>query len=495
MIEFTSTPIMLTMILGAVGVIIPVISAARKEKGSSLYGAITLGTLLSAIGFVIYQIITKHVTPSAIFSHNVLVDDKFGSFFAIAMLIVGIMTTVGSFNYMRGRANPAVYYSLILLSSIGMILIAYSTDLVMLFVAWELMSIPTYVLAGYLKKDPASNEAAIKYFLFGALSSGIIIYGISIAYGITGSTNIEQVIAGFSKLSPDMMPLAILAVGMFIAGFGFKIGLVPFHMWLPDAYEGSPPTIAALLAAGTKKAGFAAVLRVIIMGAIALNLHWAFALAIIAIVTMTVGNLAAIKQRSLTRMLAYSSIAQAGYILIGLSVAPISPIGIQASLFHILNHSVMKAAAFIAVAGIVTTLGVTHIEKIKGLGKRMPITAFGLTISLLALAGVPPLNGFWSKLMLFGSAIDAGHTLSWAPYLAVAGVLNSALSLAYYGWIIRKMYFEEGESNKRLREPRSVIAVMIFSIIFIVGIGVYPDPIIQFAKSAVPILSGLPAIH
>ena len=495
MIEFTSTPILLTLILGAVGVIIPVINVARKEKGSSLYGAITLGALLSAIGLVIYQIIAKNVTPSAIFSQNVLVDDRFGSFFAIAMLIVGIMTTVGSFNYMRGRANPAVYYSLILLSSIGMVLIAYSTDLVMLFVAWELMSIPTYVLAGYLKKDPASNEAAIKYFLFGALSSGIIIYGISIAYGLTGSTNIEQVIAGFSKLGPDMMPLAILAVGMFIAGFGFKIGLVPFHMWLPDAYEGSPPTIAALLAAGTKKAGFAAVLRVIIMGAIALNLNWGFALAIIAIVTMTVGNLAAIKQRSLTRMLAYSSIGQAGYILIGLSVAPISPIGIQASLFHILNHSVMKAAAFIAVAGIVTTLGVTHIEKIKGLGKRMPITALGLTISLLALAGVPPLNGFWSKLMLFGSAIDAGHTLSWAPYLAVAGVLNSALSLAYYGWIIRKMYFEEGESNKRLKEPRSVIAVMIFSIIFIVGIGIYPDPVIQFAKSAVPILSGFPAIH
>lgn len=495
MIDFTSTPIMLTLILGTIGMLIPVINVARKEKGSSVYGIITLGALLGSIGFVIYQIITKHVTPSAIFSSNVLVDDKFGSFFAIAMLIVGIMTTVGSFNYMRGRANPAVYYSLILLSSIGMILIAYSTDLVMLFVAWELMSIPTYVLAGYLKKDPSSNEAAIKYFLFGALSSGIIIYGISLAYGLTGSTNIEQVIVGFSHLSPEMMPLAILAVGMFIAGFGFKIGLVPFHMWLPDAYEGSPPTIAALLAAGTKKAGFAAALRVIIMGAIALNLHWAFALAVIAIVTMTVGNLAAIKQRNLTRMLAYSSIGQAGYILIGLSVAPVSPIGIQASLFHILNHSVMKAAAFIAVAGIVTTLGVTHIEKIKGLGKRMPITALGLTISLLALAGVPPLNGFWSKLMLFGSAIDAGHTISWAPYLAVAGVLNSALSLAYYGWIIRKMYFEEEGESKRLKEPKSVIAVMIFSIIFIVGIGVYPDPVIEFAKSAVPIMSGLPAIH
>jgi NADH-quinone oxidoreductase subunit N len=495
MIEFTSTPIILTILLGAVGVILPVISIIRKERGSSLYGGIAFGALITAICFVAYQILSKHIMPAAIFSKNVLVDDTFGSFFAIAMLLVSIMITVGSFNYMRGRSNPAVYYSLILLASIGMVLIAYSTDLVMLFVAWELMSIPTYVLAGFNKKDPSSNEAAIKYFLFGALSSGIIIYGISIAYGLTGSTNIGDVISGFSKLGPDMMPLALLAVGMFIAGFGFKIGLVPFHMWLPDTYEGSPPTIAGLLAAGTKKAGFAAALRVIIMGTIALNVDWAFALGIIAIITMTVGNLAAIMQKNLTRMLAYSSIAHAGYILIGLSVAPFSQIGIQASLFHILNHAVMKAAAFIAAAGIITTLAVSHIDKLRGLGKRMPITSLGLVISLLALAGVPPLNGFWSKLMLFGAAINTGSVAPWAPYLAVAGVLNSALSLAYYGWIIRKMYFEEGESDKRVKEPKSIIAVMIFSIIFMVGIGVYPDPIIEFAKSAVPNLSALSTIH
>jgi len=490
MIDFTSTPIIITVILGTVGMLLPVINIVRKEHGSSaFYGAITFGALIAAIGFVAYQIISKNVMPAAIFSENVLVDDMFGSFFAIAMLIVAIITTVGSFSYMRGKAHPAVYYSLILLASVGMVLIAYSTDLVMLLVAWELMSIPTYVLAGFMKKDPSSNEAALKYFLFGALSSAIIIYGISIAYGLTGSTNIAEVISGFSKLDPDMMPLALLAVGMFIAGFGFKMGLVPFHMWLPDAYEGAPPTIAALLAAGTKKAGFAAALRVIVMGTVALNMEWTFALGLVAVMTMTVGNLAAIMQKNLTRMLAYSSIGHAGYILIGLSIAPFSQIGIQASLFHILNHAVMKGAAFIAAAGIITTLAVSHIDKIRGLGKRMPITSIGLVVSLLALAGVPPLNGFWSKLMLFGSAIDAGSVVSWAPYLAVAGVLNSALSLAYYGWIIRKMYFEEEESDKRVKEPKSIIAVMIFSIIFMVGIGVYPDPIIQFAKDAVPNLT------
>jgi len=489
MIEFTSTPIVLVAILGTVGIILPIISIARKETGSnSFYAAIAFGALIASIGYVAYQFASENIIPSVLFSEDVLVDDTFGGFFAIAMLIVAIFTTVGSFNYMRNKNHPAVYYSLILLSTIGMVLIAYSTDLVMLIVAWELMSIPTYVLAGFMKKDPSSNEAALKYFLFGALASAIIIYGISIAYGLTGSTNIGEVIHGYAALDSSMMPLALLSVGLFIAGFGFKMGLVPFHMWLPDTYEGAPPTISALLAAGTKKAGFAAAIRVIILGTVALNLDWTLALGIIAVMTMTIGNVAAIMQKNLARILAYSSIGHAGYILIGLSIAPFSDIGLQASLFHIMNHAVMKGSAFIAVAGIVTVLASSHLDKIKGLGRKMPITALGLVISLLALAGVPPLNGFWSKLMLFGAALDAGPLAAWTPWLAIAGVLNSALSLAYYGWIIRKMYFE-GETEKRVSEPKSVIAVMIFSIIFMVTLGVYPDPIIQFAQTAAPALS------
>ena len=490
MIELTSTPIMLMIILGVTGMAIPVINIIRKERGgATFYGTIAFAALIISIGFVMYQFYSESIAPAAIFSADVLVDDAFGSFFAIAMLIVSIITVVGSFNYMRNRANPAVYFSLILLSTIGMVLIAFSTDLVMLFIGWELMSIPTYILAGFNKKNPISNEAAIKYFLFGALSSAIIIYGMSLAYGITGSTNIGEVIQGFATLEADLLPIGLLAIGMLIAGFGFKMGLVPFHMWLPDTYEGSPPPITALLAAGTKKAGFAAALRIIILGTVALNLDWTLALGVIAIMTMTIGNIAAIMQKNLARMLAYSSIGHAGYILIGISIAPFSGLGLQASLFHILNHAVMKGAAFIAVAGIVTALAVTHLDKIKGLGRKMPITALGLVISLLALAGVPPLNGFWSKLMLFGAAIDAGSSLWWAPWLAVAGVLNSALSLAYYGWIIRKMYFE-GETEKRIKEPASIIAVMIFSIIFMVTIGVYPEPIIKFAEMASPTLTG-----
>ncbi|CAE6486584.1 NADH-quinone oxidoreductase subunit N [Candidatus Nitrosotenuis uzonensis] len=490
MIEITSTPIILIAILGTIGMILPIISIARKEKGSnSLYAAIAFGALIAAMGYVVYEIVTEKIPSATVFSGDVLSNDAFSSLFAIAMLIVAIMTTVGSFNFMRNHSHHAVYYSLILLSTIGMVLVAYSTDLVMLFVAWELMSIPTYVLAGFMKKNPSSNEAALKYFLFGAVSSAIIIYGISLVYGLTGSTNIGEVITGLANVDPSLMPLALLAVGMFIAGFGFKMGLVPFHMWLPDTYEGAPPTITALLAAGTKKAGFAAALRVVIMGTVALNLDWTMALGVIAVMTMTVGNIAAVMQKNISRMLAYSSIGHAGYILIGLAVSPFTTLGLQGSLFHILNHAVMKGAAFIAIAGIVTTLAVTNLDKLKGLGRKMPITSLGLVISLLALAGVPPTAGFWSKLILFGSALEPGLP-AWAGWLAIAGVLNSALSLAYYGWIIRKMYFE-GETEKRVSEPKSIIAVMIFSIIFLVAIGVYPDPIIQFVENATPVLGSI----
>lgn len=489
MLEITSTPLVIMAILGTVGVLIPIISIARKEQGSnSFYAVIAFAALIVSIGYVGYQFINDNVAASALFSEDVLVDDAFGGFFAIAMLIVALFTTVGSFNYMRKHNSPAVYYSLILLATIGMVLVAYSTDLVMLFVAWELMSLPTYILVGFIKKNPSSNEAALKYFLFGALSSAIIVYGISIAYGLTGSTNIGEVIQGYSTLDPSFLPLALLSVGLFIAGFGFKMGLVPFHQWLPDTYEGAPPPIAALLAAGTKKVGFAAAIRIIVLGMVVLNLDWTLALGVLAVMTMTIGNIAAIMQKNLTRMLAYSSIAHAGYILIGLAVAPYSSLGLQGSLYHILNHAVMKGMAFIAIAGIVTTLAVTNLDKLQGLGRRMPITALALVISLFALAGVPPLAGFWSKLMLFGSALDAGSVVWWAPWLAIAGVLNSALSLAYYAWITRKMYFE-GEREKRVKEPKSIIAIMIFSMIFLIGFGVYPEPIMQFVEFATPVLS------
>src|SRR6187401_689175 len=436
--DFFSTPLLVTVILGAVGLAVPIIDALKKERGAnnSLYCGISVGAIILVIGIIIFRILFGESIPTIEFGKSMLADDMFGSFFAITLLIVSVMVTASSWNYMKNKTNPAAYYSLILLSSIGMILIAYSTDLVMLLVAWELMSIPTYALAAFSKRDPISNEAAIKYFLFGALSSAILVLAIGLVYGVTGTTNIGEAIVSMVNVQKDLVPVTLLAVALFIAGFGFKMGLVPFHMWLPDAYEGAPTTIGALLAAGTKKAGFAAAIRVIILANFVLHLDWATALAVIAVFTMTLGNLAALVQKSGPRILAYSSIAQAGYIMIGLALAPYSDQALGGSLFHILNHAVMKSAAFIAVAAVSITLASYSIEKYRGLAKRMPITAIALSISLLALAGVPPLNGFWSKLVLFNAAIVTGPEIWWGPYLAIAGVLNSALSLGYYAWIM-----------------------------------------------------------
>ena len=210
----------------------------------------------------------------------------------------------------------------------------------------------------------------------------------------------------------------------------------------------------------------------------ALNLNWTVTLAIVAVFTMTLGNFGALIQRSVPRILAYSSIAQAGYIMIGIALAPYSDQALTGSLFHIINHAVMKSAGFISSAAVATALASYSLERYRGLGRRMPITAIAFSISLLALAGVPPLNGFWSKLVLFGAAINSGPMVTWGPYLAIAGVLNSALSLGYYAWIMRKMYMEEGPDMSRVKEPKAMVAVLVFAIIFMIGFGVWHAPIL-----------------
>src|ERR687898_875426 len=497
MVDLLSTPALVITILGAVGLAIPVIDALKRERGSNnkLYSGIAFGALIIVIGIIIFRILSGEVMPTVAFSEELLADDMFGSFFAISLLIVSIMVTASSWNYMKGRANPAAYYSLILLSTIGMVIIGYSTDLLMLLVAWELMSLPTYALAAFSKRDPISNEAAIKYFMFGAFSSSILVLAIGFVYAVTGTTNIGDSITILAELSAPnqdsdklggIIPISYLAIGLFVAGFGFKMGLVPFHMWLPDAYEGAPTTIGALLAAGTKKAGFAAAIRVIVIGMFAVGLDWSIVLAILAVITMTVGNFGALIQRSVPRMMAYSSVAQAGYMMIGLALAPYASSALDGSLFHILNHAVMKSASFLAIAAVAVALASYSLEKYSGLGRKMPITAIALSISLLALAGVPPLNGFWSKLVLFGAGINSGPIVEWGPWLAIAGVLNSALSLGYYLWIIKKMYLDESADMSRVKEPKAILGVLVFAMIFIVGFGIWHAPLLEFASVSVP---------
>jgi len=454
---------------------------ARRLVG---YWAI-LGLSITVAGVALF--FASGSTPELIY--GVLSLDSFSLYFTAVFLVVTSLVAVGSLHYMAENKNLDTYFSLLLVATFGMILISFSVDLVALFLAWELMNIPTYVLTGIKKEDPVSNEAALKFFILSALSSALIVYAISLVFGMTGTTNIYAVATALSATLPKLNPLGLLAMVLFVAGFGMKVAAVPFHMWIPDAYEGAPITVGAFLAAGTKNGGFAAILRIFAVALIGLRLDWSATFAVIAVLTMTLGNVAALMQKSFTRLLAYSSIAQAGYILIGLA-AP-NPLGIAGALFHVLNHGVMKTAAFIAAAAVFSRLSTTSLDSYSGLGGRMPVTAFTLTVSMFALAGVPPLNGFMSKLILFTAAVDGKM---W--WLALAGVLNSAFSMAYYGWIVKRMYFDEPPVFERLSEPASFLAVLVASTIVIVVLGLFPGPIIDYllgvAQYLMPASGSLP---
>ena len=450
------------------GLLTPAVGLLHRRLGArNLVPYWTMAALVISLASALVVLFRNSSQP--ILVYGVLNFDAFSMFFAAIFLFISTLVNIASISYMRQDENNLAYYGLLLFSTFGMMLVALSVDLVALFISWELMSIPTYVLTGIFKKDPASNEAAVKYFLTSALSSGLIIYAISLLFGVTGSTNIITISETLSSQNLLLKPMSILAVALFIAGFGMKVAAVPFHMWIPDAYEGAPTTIAALLAAGTKAGGFAALLRVFVVALIFFKSDWSTIFAVIALLTMTLGNVGALMQKSFTRMLAYSSIAQSGYIMIGLA-AP-TALGIGGALFHILNHSVMKSAAFLVAAAVLMKLSTTTLDGYSGLGRRMPYTAFTLSILLLGLAGVPPLSGFMSKLILFTAAVDSN--LYW---LALAGVLNSAFSLAYYGWVIKRMYLDEAPDTTPVREPRLFVGVLTLSTAITVLIGVYPEP-------------------
>ncbi len=471
-------------LLGATSLLLPLLQLAkglrREVAGYAL--AVVLGVVMVLVAWF-----TLYPTPVTWFG-SLLVGDQLGGVFALVTLGVTLMVTVVSFDSQRGLGGP-VFYSLLSFTALGMLLLSYSQNLLMLFVSWELMSLPTYVLAGFDKKL-RSNEASVKYAIIGAMSSAIILYAISLAYGLTGSVQITDVVNGF-RAQPS--PLAALATLLFVAGFGFKMSIVPFHMWIPDAYEGAPTTVTTILAAATKKAGFVAAIRVLL----ALTTFYVATqnpyftlpnvLAVLALVTMTVGNVSALTQKSMTRLLAYSSIAQAGYILVGFVPFALSPtsaagtLGLTGSILHVINHAIMKGVAFLAAALVILQLKRADLGAYNGLARRMPATAFTMAVAFLALAGVPPLNGFWSKLLLFLSVANGPY-----GWLAVAGILNSAFSLGYYAWLVKRMYIDEPESTEKVKEPFWFIVVFAVAVGLMIGIGLFPQGAINFASGAVP---------
>jgi len=332
-----------------------------------------------------------------------------------------------------------------------------------------------------MKRDEASTEAATKFFIIGALSSSIALYGISLIYGVAKTTDIANLAGSFNK---DELGLVFnLGLALLIAGFGFKITAVPFHLWAPDVYQGAPTTISALLATGSKKMGFAALFKILLAGLLVLKLEWIYLLAALAILTMIVGNLLAIPQNNIKRMLAYSSIAQAGYIMITFPVG--SEYSLAGGLFHVITHSLMTAGAFLTVAAL-STAGISEdLEDYKGLYKREPLMAFSLTVFLLSLVGLPPLAGFASKFVLFSSAVDAAVSGErWLIWLAVAGVVNSALSLYYYARVIKYMYVDEAKTAAKITVPRLMVYAISVSLVLVILLGLFPNQIISFSLQA-----------
>ncbi len=422
--------------------------------------------------------------------------DLFSGLFGLVFVCVGIVVVLSSPEFISKERNQGEYYSLILLAITGMTLVAEATDLIVLFVGIEIAGISSFALTGFRKSEGRSSEAATKYFIIGGFSSALTLFAISLFYGVAGTTEIAalgyQMDTAFDNYA-GMDSLALLATVLVLAGFGFKIAMVPFHMWAPDVYEGAPTPVSGLLAAASKKMGFAAFFKVFLIGLIVTKADWDIMVAVLAILTMTVGNLIAVSQTSIKRMLAYSSIAQAGYILLVLPVG--TEYAVAGGLFHVMTHAFMKSGAFMVVAAMGALMIGERLDDFKGLAKRSPFLAFSMLLFLLSLAGIPPLAGFASKFVLFSSAVyaSADPGPSWLIWLAVAGVLNSALSLYYYARVVKAMYMDKGTSESRIKVPPMTAVAIAFALVMTVALGLMFDSVLQVCIDAAHALfPGLP---
>jgi len=413
---------------------------------------------------------------------GMVVLDNLSTFFNVLFLLSTALVILLSGPFLRReRVEQPEYYSLLLFATSGMMLLASGLDLITLFLGIEVLSLSLYILAGYRRDSDASNEAAMKYFLLGAFASACLLYGIALTYGATGTTNLLRIAETLSNFEgPFPAPMLLAGVALVLVGFGFKVAAAPFHMWTPDVYQGAPTPITAFMAAGPKAAAFAAFLRVFLIGYGPIQEGWSDILAVVAALTMTVGNIAAIAQTNIKRMLAYSSIAHSGYILIGLVSG--GSVGGTAAVFYLLAYMAMTLGAF----AVVIALGDRgergeELRDYTGVGFRYPALGILLSIFMISLSGIPPTVGFVGKLYLFGSAVNAGYV-----WLAVIGVLNSAMSIFYYLRLLVLMYMREpAEELPPLRVPLGVSVTLVLTAIATLGAGLFPGQWFEMAREGI----------
>jgi NADH-quinone oxidoreductase subunit N len=460
--------------LGAAFVVMLVDLAMRgtERDGVGIVGVLGLvATIVVAVSLWIADV------PAAGFN-DTLRADPYALFFAVVVSVGAGFTVLMSIDYLRDHPMAGGdYYALVLLSTCGMILMAAANDLIVVFLALEIMSVAVYVLAGILRSDRRSNEAAIKYFFLGAFASGFLLYGTAFLFGASGSTQLDAIARAVAAKPHD--PFVLLGLALLLVGFGFKVAMVPFHGWTPDVYEGAPTTVTAFMAVGVKAAAFAAFARVLSVAFGTVAASWSGLLWIVAVLTMTVGNVTAVTQRNVKRMLAYSSIAHAGYALVGLVAGTRE--GGAALCLYLAVYTLMNVGAF----AVLIALGrrgepCETLDDLAGLGFRQPILGIAMTIFMLSLAGVPPTAGFAGKLALFGAAVNAGYV-----GLVVIAVLNSVVSVYYYLGVLVQMYMAEG--TRDVVPPRrrpALYATILATMILVLAVGIAPSPLLRAATAA-----------
>lgn len=467
------------IILTITGTAIMMVEAMAKSDKRSLYAVLTLVGLLAALG----GCVAANGDPGTAF-HDMVIIDGFATFFRALVIVIGILIVLTSTEYLRKEnAGAGEYFALMLYSIVGQCVMATANELIMVFIGIEISSIATYVMAGYLRDDPRNNESALKYFLTGSFATAFLLYGIAWIYGITGSTQLTVIREALRHPAADnaMSLLVGLAAALMFVGFAFKVSGAPFQVWAPDVYQGAPAPVTAFMSAGPKAAAFAVFTRVFVSAFAPIQDRWEPVVWACALLTMIVGNFAALAQTNLKRLLAYSSIAHAGYVLVAITAH--SSIGTEAVMFYMASYAVTNIGAF----AVVTHLArkgerYTSIEDLAGLGVKQPVTAAMLTIFLMSLIGIPLTGGFFGKFYIFKAALDAN--LVW---LAVLGLLNSAVAAYYYLRLLVVMYFTEpGESTNTLPPVSAALQTVIFvSAAGTLLLGIFPQVILDFAtKSA-----------
>ena len=464
------------LILVAAGCIVLLVDVFSKNRGKDNIAYLSLGGVLAALVVAACPMTETYQTFSGMYA-----ADRFGQFFKIIFLIgTGLTILISSKYGEENNTNHGEYYSLLLFATVGMMFMSSGGDMMTIFMGLELLSISLYVLAGYTRNRLESNESSMKYFLLGAFASGFLLYGMALIYGITGETNITKIAGALSDGTANSVLLAA-SMALILIGLAFKISAVPFHQWTPDVYQGAPIPVAAFMSAGPKAAALGALLRIFVEAVSFTQLDWTVWISVLAIMTMTVGNIAALMQKDVKRMLAFSSIGHAGYALVG--VASGNGDGLSSVMYYLLVYTFMNIGAF-GILALVARKNEqdTSIDAFRGLGYSNPVIAAALTILIFSLAGIPPMAGFLAKFYVFMSAVQAGKV-----GLVLVAVINSAIGIYYYLKVIVAVYMKDKgaeEVSQPLKANPALVVALAVAVFGILKLGITPGTYLEMASKA-----------